>query len=66
METVPNELWDKISHFQRIFLIYGSPLEKDVLRKAQIHRADKAVILGFDPSLTKVSSSEVNDEMLDA
>jgi len=36
----------------------------EVLKKAQIHKADKAVILGHDPS-TK-GSPEVTDEMLDA
>jgi hypothetical protein len=34
------------------------------LRKAQIQKADKAVILGHDP--TTNNSSEFNDEMLDA
>ena len=42
----------------------GSPLLLEVLRKAQIHKADKAVILGHDPTTNK--SSEINDEMLDA
>jgi len=36
----------------------------EVLRKAQILKADKAVILGHDPSQS--SGSQPNDEMLDA
>jgi hypothetical protein len=45
-------------------LVIGSPLLLEVLRKAQIHKADKAVILGHDPTTT--TSPEVTDEMLDA
>ena len=33
-ETVPKHIWDAISCFKRIFLIYGSPLDRNVLRKA--------------------------------
>ena len=36
----------------------------EVLKKAQIQKADKAVILGHDP--TQSYSKEINDEMLDA
>lgn len=45
-------------------MINGSPLLIEVLKKAQIQRADKAVILGHDP--TQNLSKEINDEMLDA
>jgi len=45
-------------------LVNGSPLLVDVLRRAQIHKAEKAVILGHDPTTNSISS--VNDEMLDA
>ena len=31
-ETVPKQIWDTISEFRRIFLVYGSPLERNVLR----------------------------------
>mmetsp|Transcript_12374 Transcript_12374/g.19250 ORF Transcript_12374/g.19250 Transcript_12374/m.19250 type:complete len:178 (+) Transcript_12374:2159-2692(+) len=64
IQTIPADIWDTISRFPRIFLINGSPLLLEVLRKAQIHKADKAVILGHDPTTNK--SSEINDEMLDA
>lgn len=33
-ETVPKHIWDTISCFQRIFLVYGSPLDKKILRTA--------------------------------
>jgi len=45
-------------------LITGSPLSIETLRLAQLHKADKAVILGHDP--TTSMSSELCDEMLDA
>ena len=64
-EVVPNNIWDSISHFQKIFLIYGSCLDRNILRKARIHKADKAVILSMDPTLTK-QKSEISDQMLDA
>ena len=66
-ETVPKHIWDAISRFKRIFLIYGSPLDRNVLRKAQIHKADKAVILSNDPELSDQEGGEnINQEMLDA
>ena len=30
-ETVPKQIWDTISEFHRIFLVYGSPLDRKVL-----------------------------------
>lgn len=64
IQTIPSDIWDTISKFPRIYLINGSPLLVEVLRKAQIHKADKAVILGHDPTTNQ--SAELNDEMLDA
>ena len=64
IQTIPSEIWDSISRFPRILLVIGSPLVLEVLRQAQIHKADKAVILGHDPTTT--ISPEINDEMLDA
>ena len=65
-ETVPKHIWDTISCFQRIFLIYGSPLDRNILRQAQIQRAAKAVIMSDDPSLVKQESTAMTNEMLDA
>ena len=65
-ETVPKQIWDAISCFKRIFLIYGSPLDRNVLRKAQIQKADKAVILSNDPELSDQEGENINQEMLDA
>ena len=64
MQQLPIEIWDSISRFPRIYIVIGSPLLLEVLRKAQIHKADKAVILGHDP--TTGSSPEITHEMLDA
>lgn len=64
MQTIPNDIWDSISRFPRIFLINGSPLLIEVLKKAKIEKADKAVILGHDP--TQNISTEIAEEMLDA
>ena len=58
------EIWDWISRYPGIFIINGSPLYEDVLLKANILNANKAVILGTDMSLNP--DEEVNDEMLDA
>jgi len=61
---IPAEIWDTISRFPKIFLINGSPLLLDVLRKAKIQKAEKAVILGHDP--TQSTNVGVQNEMLDA
>ena len=45
-----------------ILLVNGSPLEQDSLMKANVMNADKAVILGHDPTLM----SNLHSEMLDA
>lgn len=66
IQKIPPDIWDSISRFRRIFVITGSPLSKEVLKKAQIHRADKAVILGFDPTIKSNKAKEINDEMMDA
>ena len=66
LKTIPTDIWDSIGRFPRIFLIVGSPLDKDVLMKAQIHRADKAVILGHDPTIKYKTQTENKDEMSDA
>ena len=50
IQTIPSDIWDSISRFPRIFLINGSPLKLEVLKKAKIDKADKAVILGHDPT----------------
>jgi len=59
---VKTEIWEWINRFPGIFIINGSPLYEDVLLKANILNAKKAVILGHDTS----SKIEINDEMLDA
>jgi hypothetical protein len=45
-----------------ISVVNGSPLNQDSLLKANIMNADKAVILGHDPTL----KTNLDDEMLDA
>ena len=45
-----------------IYLVNGSPLKQDTLLRANIHYADKVVILGHDSSI----NTEIQDEMLDA
>jgi len=34
LDAVPIKLWESIHRFQNIFLIFGSPLDKDILTKA--------------------------------
>ena len=67
-DTVPKHIWDTISCFERIFIVYGSPLDRIVLKQAQIQHAAKAVILSDDPSLEKQEkdSKTMTNEMLDA
>ena len=65
-ETVPKHIWATISKFQRIFVVFGSPLDRSVLRQAQIEKADKAVILSKDSSLGLTVNQEITHEMLDA
>lgn len=48
---VIKEVWEKICRFPRVFVIEGSPLSYEVLRSAYIRRADKAVIMGHDPTI---------------
>lgn len=65
--SIKGEIWDSISRFRRIYLIEGSPLSTEILRQAYIHKADKAVILGHDPTIkAQKNHSELNDEMIDA
>ena len=45
IDSIPSPLWESISKFKNIYLIYGSPLDKEILKKANIDKADKAVIL---------------------
>ena len=45
-----------------IYLVNGNPLEQESLIKANIMNADKAVILGNDPTL----KTSLHEEMLDA
>jgi len=61
-ESIKSEIWNRINLFPGIFIINGSPLNEDVLLKANILNAAKAVILGHDIT----SNVEINDEMLDA
>jgi hypothetical protein len=50
--------------FAGVFIIQGSPLIEEVLLRANILNAGKAVILGTDTSLNP--DEKINDEMLDA
>lgn len=60
------EVWETISRFPRVFLVEGSPLSLEVLRQGYIHKADKAVILGHDPSIDQMQHLDLNEEMVDA
>ena len=56
------EIWKKINRFPKLIYINGSPLNNEDLHRANINSADKAVILGPDPTFTQI----VSDEILDA
>ena len=55
------EIWNSISRFWFIHLVNGSPLKQETLLKANIHFADKVVILGHYSTIKK----GLRDEMLD-
>ena len=60
------EIWETISRFPRVFLVEGSSLYLETLREGFIHKADKAVILGHDPSLDHGKHVDMSEEMVDA
>lgn len=64
-EPIRPEIWESISRFPNILLINGSPLSQETLIKANIHYADKAVILGHDSTLGSDYENKA-DEMLDS
>ena len=63
--NISKELWETINRFPRVFIVEGSPLSYHVLKDAYITKADKAVIMGHDPTLTQVVNSELTEEMID-
>lgn len=62
------DIWEGIASFPRVFLVEGSPISTDILKQAYIHKADKAVIMGYDPSFSNEAGQkkEINDQMIDA
>jgi hypothetical protein len=44
-EEIPHDVWSKISHFDAILVVRGSPLEEANLRRAGIFRATQVVVL---------------------
>ena len=44
----------------------GPPISTEILKQAFIHKADKAVIMGHDPSFSADKQKEINDQMIDA
>lgn len=63
VQTIPADIWDAINVFPDIYVVTGSPLDKDTLHAANIKTANKAVILGFDST---IRTSDVAEEMMDA
>ena len=59
--SIPLSIWDDIKNFAMILLVNGSPLEQESLLKANVMNADKAVILGHDPTLMSNLHSEMPD-----
>ena len=44
-DPLPEEIWEKIKDFNEVYFIQGSPLDYDDLKKANIKKAAKALIL---------------------
>ena len=59
--NLPSEIHDALSKFQKIIFIQGDPLYPDNLFRANITKADIAVILGSTYSGANFNSNEVND-----
>ena len=59
--NLPSEIHDALSKFQKIIFIQGDPLYPDNLFRANITKADIAVILGSTYSTANFNSNEVND-----
>lgn len=52
--------------FPDIYIITGSPLNKETLYAAKIKTANKAVILGFDSTIKNNNQTDVFEELMDA
>ena len=61
-DHIDTQIWASISRFYNVYIVNGSPLNQETLYNANIHFADKVVILGHDSTL----QSDVSDDMLDA
>lgn len=65
-DSIPSEIWDAINIFPSIYIVNGSPLNKETLYAANIKTANKAVILGFDSTIKSKKQYDVIEEMMDA
>ena len=54
-------LWEKLSGFSKFLIIFGSALNIDDLKRANISYASKAVIIGDDPSIKKTMKCSMQD-----
>ena len=63
-DQIDPKIWGKIAQFKDIFIVNGSPLKQETLRKANVNYADKVVILGKDQ--TSGDEDNMNHEMIDA
>ena len=61
-DQIDPQIASSIAKYLFVDLVNGSPLKQDTLLRANIHYADKVVILGHDSSL----NTDVSDDMLDA
>ena len=62
---IPQHIWRRISIFEGIFHVRGSPLEESDIRRAGIFRASQVVVLA-DPNAEDQSSHSGVDALVDA
>jgi hypothetical protein len=57
---IPGNIWRKLSQFEGILYVRGSPLEENDIKRAGIFRASQVVVLA-DPDISSSSTSSSSD-----
>lgn len=67
-DDIPHAVWQRISIFEGILIVRGSPLEDNDIRRAGIFKADNVVVLSSNMSIVHEvgRTSAGNDALLDA
>lgn len=63
-DIIPYELWHRISIFEGVLIVRGSPLEENTLRRVGIFRAKKVIVLADGSQPNGSSSKKIGLEAL--